>query len=556
MAANRGRDLGHRRRAGSDDCAGDLCHRFARRTSQHVPDQSLRPVRAAAGVAVPVRPSLHGARIPNAVLISVRAAPALCGLDADVLGSAGDDGGPPFLRDIDDCVHAGRDPVRGSGPGEGTRREVRTVSARGADDHAEPWGSVPGEGGTTPRLRSLTLMQTEVRTLFGELSDLSRQERDRYYAEHSITEGLRRELESLLEFDTGTPIESVVHEAVGLVFQESIAEGEYCGPFQLLRQVGRGGMGVVYLAERVDGEVRQRVAVKLLRSSLDSSDAQQRFLQERQILASLAHPNIARMIDAGRRVDGRPYLAMEYVDGQPIDEHCRDLSTRKKVAIVATICDAIASAHQKLVVHRDLKPGNILVDSAGNPRVLDFGIAKLMDDSEETATVERRLTPEYASPEQIAGAAATTATDIYSLGAVLYKLLTDAPPIRRNPPAPSRSAGAGDRDLDAIVLKALRAEPGERYATADKFAEDLRAWLRHRPVAARQGERWYAARRQLRRYWLPVAAGTVATAGLVGGLMLARAERDLGRQRVGGVGQPAEEGVAVGKDIQGPPRPP
>jgi hypothetical protein len=217
------------------------------------------------------------------------------------------------------------------------------------------------------------------------------------------------------------------------------------------------------------------------------------------------------------------------------------------------VCEAIASAHQKLVAHRDLKPGNILVDVACHPRVLDFGIAKWMDESSETATVERRLTPEYASPEQIDGAAATTATDIYSLGAVLYKLLTGVPPARRNPAAPGRSGAQSDRDLNAIVLKALRAEPEERYPTADKLAEDLRAWLARRPVAARQGERWYWARRQLRRHWLTATAGTVAAAGLVGGLLLARAQRDEARQRFDEVRKLANEFFAVEKDVQALP---
>src|SRR5262249_48821988 len=178
-------------------------------------------------------------------------------------------------------------------------------------------------------------------------------------------------------------------------------------------------MGVVYLAERVSGEVRQRVAVKLLRAALDSSGARQRFLQERQILAHLAHPNIARLIDAGHRADGCPYLAMEYIDGRPVDEYSRNLPVREKVALIAAVAEAIASAHRNLVVHRDLKPSNILVDRNGNPRVLDFGIAKILDDADATQTIERRLTPAYASPEQIAGAPPTTATDIYSLGAVL-----------------------------------------------------------------------------------------------------------------------------------------
>ena len=345
------------------------------------------------------------------------------------------------------------------------------------------------------------MMKPVISVLFGELSDSPREERERYYSAHEVPAEVRREVESLLAHDSGAPIARVVQAAVGVAFREPVADGASCGPFRLLREIGRGGMGVVYLAERVDGEVRQQVAVKLLRSFLDSGTARQRFRQERQILANLAHPNIARLIDAGHRADGHPYFAMEYVEGRPIDEYCRGKATRQKVAMLATVCDAIASAHQKLVVHRDLKPGNILVDANGAPRVLDFGIAKLMDASDETATVELRLTPDYASPEQMMGAPATTATDIYSLGAVLYELLTGSPPARQTPAPPSRTCAGADRDLDAIVLKTLRAEPHERYATAEKLGEDLRAWIDGRPVSARQGERWYRARRHLRRHW-------------------------------------------------------
>ena len=396
-------------------------------------------------------------------------------------------------------------------------------------------------------------MNSEVSTLFGELSGLPRQERERYYAAHSIPEETRREVESLLSFDNGRPIAGIVQAAVGVAFQEPVSTSEYCGPFRLLDVIGRGGMGVVYLAERADGEVRQRVAVKLLRAALDSNQMRQRFLQERQILAHLAHPNIARLIDAGHRGDGCPYLVMEYIDGRPIDEHSRTTSVREQVGLMAMVCDAIASAHQCLVVHRDLKPSNILVDRNGNPHVLDFGIAKMLDESDATQTVERRLTPDYASPEQFLGAPSTTASDIYSLGAVLYKLLAGGPPARQEPLAPSRAGAVVDRDLDAIVMKAIRAEPHERYRTADKFAEDLRAWLDRRPVSARQGESWYRARRQLRRHWALATAGTIAASGLVVGLVVARSERDVAQQRFEVARKLASEFLLLEKDIQNLP---
>ncbi len=377
-------------------------------------------------------------------------------------------------------------------------------------------------------------MKAEISDLFSQLSDAEPTTRERYYQEHDVPEDVRREVESLLAFDGGRPIRNLVEAAVGIAFQEPVSGGDMCGPFRLLRVLGRGGMGVVYLAERTDREVRQQVAVKLLGASLDSGTSRERFLQERQILATLEHPNIARLIDAGRRADGQPWLAMEYVDGQRIDDHCRELSTRHAVTLMGRVCDAIASAHQRLVVHRDLKPGNILVDREGNPRVLDFGIARLLDSSEVTATIDRRLTPEYASPEQMLGAPATTAADIYSLGAVLRVLVAEQ----------------ADRDLQAIIQKATRVEPNERYGTADKLGDDLRAWLDGRPVEARRGEAWYVARRTLRRYWGPALAGLVATGGLVAGLVIARAERDFARQRFDDVRRLANELFVLEKEIQ------
>lgn len=395
-------------------------------------------------------------------------------------------------------------------------------------------------------------MTPQLITLFGELAGLSPEQRQRYYSAHGTAEELRREVESLLAYDGGPSMDGIVETAVGLAFRETASDGDWCGPFRLLRQIGRGGMGIVYLAERADGEVRQRVAVKLLRSTFDSSTARQRFLQERQILAHLSHPHIAKLIDAGHRPDGHPYLAMEYVEGRPIDEFAASLSMREKVALLVPVCAAIAAAHQKLVVHRDLKPGNILVEEDGRPVVLDFGIAKLMDVSDATATMERRLTPEYASPEQKAGAPASTAADIYSLGAVLHQVLTGNVPQRDTDPAQIRET-TGDRDLDAVISKATRTEPDERYSTADQLAQDLRAWLDGRPVAARQGERWYRARRYLRRYWPLVLTAACILLGLTAGLVVIRRERDAAQQRFEEVRRLANEFFAVEKDIQGVP---
>ncbi|MCC6537059.1 MAG: serine/threonine protein kinase [Bryobacterales bacterium] len=386
-------------------------------------------------------------------------------------------------------------------------------------------------------------MHADVIALFGQLANVSRAERERYYEDHAVSAAVREDLESLFHFDgeNHVALDRIVSYGVSAAFAEPVTDGGYCGPFRLLRQIGRGGMGVVYLAERMDGEVRQQVAVKLLQAVRDSGDARQRFLQERQILASLAHPNIARLIDAGHRDDGFPYLVMEYIEGQPIDDYCRGRTAREAAELMLTLAEAIASAHQQLVVHRDLKPGNILVDAGGRPRVLDFGIAKMLDASDSTVTVERRLTPDYASPEQLAGAPVTTATDIYSLGAVLRTLLGVVRP------------GAASADLDAIVRKATRAEPADRYPAAGKLAEDLRAWLDGRPVEARRGERWYGVRRRLRRHWVLVAATLIAAAGLVGGLLTARAERDAAQRRFDEVRQLANEFFAIEKEVQNLP---
>src|SRR5262249_39154521 len=206
-------------------------------------------------------------------------------------------------------------------------------------------------------------------------------------------------------------------------------EGARCGRYLLGSALGRGGMGTVYRASRVDGEVTHEVAVKLLRPGVNDPQLRARFLAERQILAKLSHPNIARLLDAGHSEHGQPYLVMEYVAGQSIDVYSKDLSTRQKVALFLKVCAAVAYLHRNLVVHPDLQPANNLGDEDDNPQLADFGIAKMLEwDADSTITSMRMLTPDYASPEQIMGGSITTASDIYSLGAVLYKLLTGVPP--------------------------------------------------------------------------------------------------------------------------------
>ena len=242
------------------------------------------------------------------------------------------------------------------------------------------------------------------------------------------------------------------------------------------------------------------------------------------------------MIDAGRTGGGRPYLVMEYVDGVPIDVYAAGRDLRDQLELFLRVCDGVSHAHRHLIIHRDLKPSNILVDAAGQPKLLDFGIAKLLDDAtaEQTMTVERLLTPGYASPEQMRGESQTTATDVYSLGAVLKKLLADPIP----------------KDTDAILSKALRTEPEERYASVEAFANDIRAYLDNKPVAARSGNTWYHARKVLRRYWVPVTAASVAIAGLAIGLYIANRQTAVAQKRFLQVRHLAAEVLSLDHELQ------
>ena len=348
------------------------------------------------------------------------------------------------------------------------------------------------------------------------------------------------------------------------------------GRYELLEELGRGGMGVVYLARRVDGQLDRHVAVKLIRRWIDSEEVLQRFERERQVLASLEHPGIARLIDGGMASDGRPYLVMEYVEGKPIDVWCdeQELSIDERLELFREVCAAVDAAHRSLVVHRDLKPSNILVTTEGRPKLLDFGIAKVLaptvdrDIEDPTRTRTRRLTPAYASPEQVRGEPITTASDTYSLGVTLYLLLTGHLPLRLTglspaemertvceeiPPPPGvvvqrplrghdesgamrevspeevcARRGATPQglarhlngDLGTIVLKALRKERERRYASATELAEDLRRFLAGLPVSA-QPDTWrYLAKRFTRRNRKSVLASLIVLAALVVGFTL------------------------------------
>jgi tetratricopeptide (TPR) repeat protein/tRNA A-37 threonylcarbamoyl transferase component Bud32 len=299
------------------------------------------------------------------------------------------------------------------------------------------------------------------------------------------------------------------------------------GVWKILREIGRGGMGVIYLVERDDAEYRQTAALKLVRDSRRSGEFVDLFRHERQILAQLNHPNIASLLDGGATTEGRPYYVMEYVDGEPLTEYCRkrDLSVSDRIRLFLRICDAVSYAHRRLFIHRDLKPANILVTAAGEPKLLDFGLARVLDPAAEPLTASSSiplLTPAYASPEQMRGELLTTATDVYSLGVILYELLADRLPFHREgdnlyaawtavceqlPEPPSRAAPHGHRcrnapDLDSIVLMTLRKEPEQRYVSVDAFADDLELYLAGMPVRARRGNALYRIRRfAVRRKW-------------------------------------------------------
>ncbi|MEZ5331032.1 MAG: serine/threonine-protein kinase [Thermoanaerobaculia bacterium] len=338
--------------------------------------------------------------------------------------------------------------------------------------------------------------------------------------------------------------------------REAGRRGRVLGPYRLLDLIDRGGMGVVYLAERADEQFEKQVAVKLLPAGLRSREAERRFLNERQILAHLEHPNIARLLDGGVTEEGTPYLVMELVDGQPIDVFCdeRHLDPASRLKLVLQVCAAVQHAHRHLVIHRDLKPGNILVDSSGRVKLLDFGIAKLQDPElagAGGATVFQPRSVRYASPEQIANRPVSAASDVYSLGVILFELLAGHPPYElaglsptelervvceKPPEPPSQRATTWKRrlagDLDNIVLKALRKDPEERYGSAAELADDLQRYLEGLPVRARPGTRRYRAAKFIGRHRFAVAAAAVLLLlALAGAVAIVHQARVAARER-------------------------
>jgi serine/threonine-protein kinase len=415
----------------------------------------------------------------------------------------------------------------------------------------------------------------KVKAIFQSAMEMPTGDRASYaVAQCGEDESLLFEVGSLLQSQTESAelFETPAFKAMSDMVDDSPDEsrvGQSVGSYKIEKEIGRGGMATVYLATRADEAFEKKVAVKLIKRGLDTDEIVSRFRHERQILAGLDHPNITRLLDGGSTEDGLPYLVMDHVDGLPVKEYCDEnrLSIKQRLQLFLDVCSAIAYAHKNLIVHRDLKPSNILVTSDGLPKILDFGIAKLMAENGGSTTLNktinafRAMTPEYASPEQINGRQVTTSSDIYSLGVVLYELLTGHRPFRfrsknveemgrvmtdTSPSKPSsacRTRGVNIAvqypdaiarmlrgDLDNIVLMALRREPERRYSSVEQFAADIERYLSDMPVIAREDTFSYRATKFVTRNKAGVAAGIGIAASLIGGLVAVSRQRDRARQ--------------------------
>jgi len=441
----------------------------------------------------------------------------------------------------------------------------------------------------------------KVKALLDEVLELAPSERQSFLDKFELNTEIRAEVESLLAFENES--EDLMRLSA-VEFSKDFFDGgetrnplngQQIGNYRIVRELGQGGMGAVYLAQRADGKFEQKVALKLLKREMNTAALRRRFQQEREILASLEHPNIARLLDAGTTDDKIPFLAMEYVEGLPIDEYCNkhNLNLNERLDLFRKICSTVNFAHRNLIVHRDLKPSNILVNEEGIPKLLDFGISKILSAEFEqlnSATVTKLgvMTPGYASPEQLQSRSVTTATDIYSLGVILYELLSGHRPfetkegdlkeiykavLENDPPPPSsviwdRGFGLADLesetkfksnrtknqhketnpqsaipnpkslagDLDNIVLKALRKEPERRYSSAENFADDIHRHQRGLPVTARPNTFSYRAEKFFKRNKAGVIGGLLLILAIIGGIIatlwqtsIARAERDRAR---------------------------
>ncbi len=421
----------------------------------------------------------------------------------------------------------------------------------------------------------------EIKRIFDAAVELGPSERHAFLDSAGLDAAARREVERMLAADLDTSLDRSPLAPPAFGAGEH-PEGRRIGRYRIEGEVGRGGMGAVFAAVRDDGEFEQKVAVKLIKSGLHTEMVARRFRHERQILASLEHPHIARLLDGGVTEDGLPFYVMEFIEGEPVDEYCRarDLSLAARLELFRQVCAAVSYAHRRLIVHRDIKPSNILVTPAGEVKLLDFGIAKVLSQTEGdggrgTATQLGMMTPDYASPEQFRGEQVTTATDVYSLGVVLYQLLTGELPYdlaglrldemlrlvcETEPPRPSRAvtdtgpqtassnfetrpvegnsrgkkgpvanAQSLKGDLDNIVLKALKKEPERRYGSVEQFSEDVRRYLAELPVSARPDTFSYRASKFVKRNRVAVLAASLVflalIAGIVGTTYQARAAR-------------------------------
>lgn len=407
-----------------------------------------------------------------------------------------------------------------------------------------------------------------IRTIFEAAVDRPAEEREAYLDEACAGDTeLLRQVGSLIVAGSGADEalgDAVADAAADVAAAARVGIPKRVGRYRILDTIGEGGMGLVLLGERDDDSYRQKVAVKIIKRALAGEDAVRRFETERQILADLDDPAVARLVDGGTTEEGVPYLVMEYIEGRPIDVYCREegLGVDERIRLFIEVCDAVAHAHQHLIVHRDLKPSNIIVTDDGDPKLLDFGIAKMLDPERVgvglTGTGLVALTPEYASPEQVLGEPITTASDVYSLGVLLYELLVGRSPYGdsiRTPAAilkaicedrPERPSDARRRasteekdaaavsselggELDWILLTALRKEPDRRYASVEELAQDLRALLEGRPVKAHPDTWSYRTGKWFRRHWKLAATGALVIAALIGGTISTKIQSDRAR---------------------------
>ncbi|HKP11230.1 MAG TPA: serine/threonine-protein kinase, partial [Blastocatellia bacterium] len=378
----------------------------------------------------------------------------------------------------------------------------------------------------------------EIKRVFNEVADLAPAAQRAALDAACRDSEVRREVERMLAADaepllTESPLISFVEDEAA-----AFKDGRV-GCYRILGEVGRGGMGTVFAALRDDGEFEQKVAIKVIKRGLNTQAIVRRFRHERQILASLDHPNIARLLDGGVSEDGLPFYVMEFIEGEPIDAYCRahQSGVTARLELFRQVAAAVAYAHRRLIVHRDLKPSNILVTEGGQVKLLDFGIAKVLsqadDGARHTATQLGLMTPDYASPEQFRGETVTTATDVYSLGVVLYELLTGSLPYELKglrldemlklvcETEPSRPGDAPQLrgDLGNVVLKAIKKEPERRYDSVEQFSEDVRHYLEGLPVAARPDTFAYRASKFVRRNKVSVLAAALVFVALVTGIL-------------------------------------